>query len=164
LPTISSYTLHFLILTATTHTPPRKSSGLVIPSGLGIGYEYDSDNAPEVSIRNTTYSGSGLLLVRCEDYLSRGKFHDMIGLAEKRLEVRLAQGGSEEYVTKSMIEELEALTGLVQELEKHQGTAEEGRHFRRMGVVEFNDWTDEVYRKVMCVDQSGERMERIWID
>jgi hypothetical protein len=88
----------------------------------------------------------------------------MIGLAEKRLEVRLAQGGSEDYVTKSMIEELEALTGLVQQLEKYQGTAEEGRHFRRVGMVEFKDWTDEVDRKVMCVDQSGERMARIWID
>jgi hypothetical protein len=147
--TLSPDTFHFLVLTATSQTAPTTNA-------LGLTFEYDSDNDPEPT---HTYSGTGLLLLRCDEYLRRSTFHSDLKFAEKALEVRLATGGGDAWATKKMIEEIEALTGLVGQCEQYEGTAEEGKHFRRVGVVEFLGWSEEVYRDVM-----GRGREKIWVD
>jgi hypothetical protein len=58
-----------------------------------------------------------------------------------------------------MSEEIAALTGLVGVCEQYDRTSEEGRHYRRVGVVEFEGWSEEVYGDIM-----GWGREKVWLD
>ena len=149
--------LHFLILTTTQNSTP------VLPSGLGINFEEpDSDNEPDPPL---TYSGTGILLTSNEEYLHRCAFRDR--LRETMEKVIVFKGKSsafqkdpnEAWKAKQVENQMGALMGLIALLEKCNGTVEEGKHFRRMGVVEFKELSEEVYRMVM----SGE-MVKIWVD
>jgi hypothetical protein len=149
--TLSPDKFLFAILTATSHITPTTNA-------LGIAYPPDSKNDPDPVL---TYSGSGLLLLHCEEYLRRGDFHSKLKVAEKALEVRLATGGGEAWVVKRMVEELEALNGLILSCEQYIGTDEEGRHYRRVGVVEFEGWDEEMYMTVVGREKNK---GRIWVD
>lgn len=146
---IFPHAVQFLILTITEH------SRIVAPSGLGIEmYEYDSDNEPDMPM-HITYSGTGLLIVPSEEYLRRGDFHTRAGAAKMKLEQYIAtngpisRGSDEEWKAKEMQDDINALEGLIAQLGKHVGTDEENRHFRRMGVLRFQDWDEHMYRSVM---------------
>ena len=150
--------LHFLILTATSHTTH---------SGLGIhfsGDDFDSDNEPDLPVQ-TTYSGTGILLIPSEEYLRRGDFGVKIVEAQKKLDKYLVEkgtlkkGSNEEWAAKVMEEEIKALRGLVEQLQKWNGTEEEGRHFRRMGVVTFEGWSEGMYGEFM-----GWEGVKVWLD
>jgi hypothetical protein len=132
--TLSPDTFHYLVLTVIPH--------------------------PALIVNATsTYSGAGLLLLQCDEYLRRSTFRSDLKVREKALEVSLATGGSEPWVTKKIIEEIEVLKGLVGICEQYDGTEEEGRHYRRVGVVEFEGWSEEVYKDVMEREK-----EKIWVD
>jgi hypothetical protein len=149
--TLVPNSFHFVILTATSHTAPTTNA-------LGIAYPHDSDNDPDPIL---TYSGSGLLLLHYEEYVRRGELRSKLTVAEKALEVRLATGGGEAWVVNRMVEELEALAGLVLSCEQYKGAGEEGRHYRRVGVVEFEGLSEEVYESIMGREKDR---ERVWID
>jgi hypothetical protein len=149
--------LHFLILTTTQNTKP------VSPAGLGIdSEEYDSDNEPDLPLN---YSGTGILLISNGAYLRRGAFRDR--LRETMEEIILFKGMSssfqndldESWKAEQVQDHMEALMGLVAQLEKCNGTVEEGRHFRRMGVLEFKGLSEQGYQMVM-----GGEMKKIWVD
>jgi hypothetical protein len=153
------HSVQFLILTATAHTT------IVTPFGLGLVMEgYDSDNEPELPIL-TTYSGTGILLIHSEEYLRRGAFHTKAAQAKEKLDGfttannPIAKNSSEEWTAMGLGKEVDALKSLVKQLEKYHGTEEEHRHFRRMGVVSFRDWSESMYREMMsqsCAD--------VWLD
>jgi hypothetical protein len=151
------HTVHFLILTTTQNTTsfPR--------SGLGINFEeYDSDDEPELPL---TYSGTGVLLTSNEAYLRRGTFRDR--LRETMEKVIVFKGKSSAFQkdpkeareAKQVQDQMDALMGLVAQLEKCNGTVEEGRHFRRTGVVEFRGLSEEVYQMIVGGEKVG-----IWVD
>lgn len=143
------YVVQFLILAITEH------STIVAPSGLGIEmYEYDSDNEPDLPM-HITYSGTGLILVQAEEYLHRSDFQSRSTAAKMKLEQYramnspISKGSNEEWNAKCMQDDINALEGLIAQLGQHVGTEEENRHFRRMGVLRFQDWDEDMYRSVM---------------
>lgn len=153
------HAIQFLILTITEH------STVVAPSGLGIEmYDYDSDNGPDMPM-HITYSGTGLLLIRPEEYLRRGDFHTRAGAAKLKLEQFLiehspiAKGSDAEWKAKGMQDDISALEGVIAQLQRHVGTEEENRHFRRMGVLRFENWNEDMYHVVM-----GRPSTEFWLD
>lgn len=147
---IFPHDVQFLILTITEH------STIVAPSGLGIEmYEYDSDNEPELPM-HITYSGTGIFVIPSEEYLRRGDFLTRLGTAKMKREQYVAmnspisKGSDAEWKAKCMQDDMNALDGLIVQLEKHMGTEEEHRHFRRMGLLRFQDWDEQAYRAMMA--------------
>lgn len=157
---LSPSTARFFILAATEHTTP------ISPLGLGLDLvDYDSDNEPDVPI-HTTYSGVGILLISSEEYLLHGAFKSrIIELADEINQYFIQKGGkvekgsNEEWEVKGMNGKMDDLMRVVVELEWHKGTVEQGRHFRRMGAVEFRDWDEEAYREIM-----GQQAVKFWLD
>jgi hypothetical protein len=152
-------TAQFIILTITAHHTS------IHPSGLGIEmYEYDSDNEPELPT-HTTYSGTGLMVITPEEYLHRGDFYIRAKLARTKLSKfsdensPITKGSDEEWKVKIMQDEIDALDGLIVDLEKYKGGDEEGRHYRRMGVLEFRGWDEGMYRRVVDGDYGD-----VWLD
>jgi hypothetical protein len=155
------HSVHFLILTATAHTTVLPAFGL----GLDIGIEgYDSDNEPELPI-HTTYSGTGILLIQPGEYLRRGAFQTKATLAAAKRDdfleknAPIVKGSNEEWTAKDLGREADTLKSLVKQLEEYNGTAEEQRHFRRMGVASFRDWSENMYKEMM-----GQSCADIWLD
>jgi hypothetical protein len=160
---LSPHPAHFLILTITAH------STAVTPSGLGIDmYEddsdYASDNEPEVPSQ-TTYSGTGLLLIQSEEYLRRGDFYTEAKRAREKLSEYLAntgpieQGSGEEWTAKGMQGDVDALDGVIEQVVRHSETGERHGHFRRTGVLEFRDWDETAYSEMV-----HGRMADVWLD
>jgi hypothetical protein len=161
------HSVHFLILTATANTTPGHTSR-VTAFGLGLTideHEYDSDSDSDPPPKVTTYSGAGILLIHSEEYLRRGEFQTKAAQATEKFDAfkeqsgQIVAGSSEEWAYKNLEQEAKALKNLVVQLEKFKGTVEEQRHFRRMGVVEFRDWSEGVYREMM-----GQACGDIWLD
>ncbi|KAH7408227.1 heterokaryon incompatibility protein-domain-containing protein [Phaeosphaeria sp. MPI-PUGE-AT-0046c] len=146
---IFPYAVQFLILTITEH------STVIAPTGLGIEmYEYDSDNEPDLPM-HITYSGMGLLIIQSEEYLRRGEFHTRAEAAKLKLEQFLhtnspiRKDSAAEWKAKGMQDDINALEGLIAQLERHVGTDEEHRHFRRTGLLQFQHWDEKMYRTAM---------------
>jgi hypothetical protein len=151
--------VHFLILTITAHHTTMH------PSGLGIEmYDYDSDNEPELPT-HTTYSGTGLLVIKPGEYLHRGDFYAKAKHARTKLSKFLDENSpikkesDEEWKVKGMQDEIDALDGLIVDLERHKGGEEEGRHYRRIGVLEFRGWDESMYRQIV----DGNFVD-VWLD
>ncbi|KAF1912567.1 heterokaryon incompatibility protein-domain-containing protein [Ampelomyces quisqualis] len=149
----------FLILTITAHHTT------MYPSGLGIEmFEYDLDNKPELPT-HTTYSGTGLIVVKPEEYLHRGDFYAKVKHARTKLSQFLDEnspvnkGSDEEGKVKGMQDEIDTLDGLILDLERHREGEEAGRHYRRMGVLEFQGWDESMYRRIV----DGEFVD-VWLD
>jgi hypothetical protein len=152
-------TAQFIVLTITAHHTT------IHPSGLGIEmYEYDSDNEPELPT-HTTYSGTGLMVITLEEYLQRGDFYTKAKHARTKLSKFLDEnspikkGSDEEWKVKVMQDEIDALDGLIVDLESYKGGEEEGRHYRRMGVLDFRGWDEGMYRRVVDGDFGD-----VWLD
>jgi hypothetical protein len=157
---LGPHSVHFLILTATAHTT------IVNAVGLGLAIEcYDSDNDDFLPPKVTTFSGTGILLIHSEEYLRRGEFKAKAAQATRKLETVLeksgpiAPGSSEEWAVKDLRRDADALKSLIKQLEKFSGSVEENRHFRRIGVVEFRDWSEGMYREMM-----SQSCEDVWLD
>jgi hypothetical protein len=161
------HSVHFLILTAAANTTPGYNSR-VTAFGLGLTideHEYDSDSDSEPPPKVTTYSGTGILLIHSGEYLRRGEFQTKAAQATAKFDAfkeqsgQIVAGSSEEWTYKNLEGQAKALKSLVEQLEKFNGTVEGQRHFRRMGVVGFRDWSEGVYREMM-----GQACGDIWLD
>jgi hypothetical protein len=157
---LSPHSVHFLILTATAHTT------IVTPFGLGLTIEcYDSDNDDDLPPKITTYSGTGILLIHSKEYLRRGEFKAKAAQAMAKLEAFLvksgpiAPGSSEEWTVKDLRRDADALNSLVKQLEKFDKSVEANRHFRRIGVLEFRDWSESIYKEMM-----SQSCRDFWLD
>lgn len=123
---------HVLILTATSHTSQRARSG------LGIDFEdqaYDSDNEPELPI---SYSGTGILIIPTTNYRRQhNEFAaEIADLEKKNAELK------EDWKIENGKKDVEGLKTWIRDL-AHEG------HWRRTGMVEFKDWSEEAWESVM---------------
>lgn len=125
---------YFFVLTATSRTVKLD------PMGLGIDFDdsdYDSDNEPDLP-EQTTYSGTGVMIMPTSEYLIK---HDHFVNEIAKAEAKMAEA-EDLWNFKSARAEVDGLGRWFGEMWQEE-------HWRRIGAVEFNEWSEEVWERVM---------------
>jgi hypothetical protein len=146
--------VHFLILVSTAHD-------LSAISPLSQD-EKDSINTLDMTMQ-TTYSGTGILLIPVEEYVRRGAFHSRVKEAEERItEFRVNHPEPNSYEAwewQRLEGEMKSLLAFIGQLEGFRGTVAEGHHYRRTGFFQFRDMDEKTYREMIEGQQTD-----LWLD
>jgi hypothetical protein len=149
-----THPVHFLILVSTAH---ELSANYFLDQD-----EEDSANTLGMSMQ-TTYSGTGILLIPLEEYIHHGEFHSKVKEAEERIakfQVEHPERDSYDAWEGQKLEgDMRRLIAFIEELEGSRGTASEDRHYRRTGSFQFRDMDEKTYREII----EGQQID-LWLD